>query len=159
MDSDGFTLTSAEVTRRLEILSVGMSVLLFIACLPLSAYTLEGSGGATTVRSYEVLLSGAFGPFIGVWEWYANPLLFLSWIFVATKYYAHALALAGLSLLVALAFLFRHSMMSNEAGDFSRIASVDSGYWVWTMSIEATLLVAAHLVIINRRNPPDPTIK
>jgi len=157
MNSNEFPLTSAEITRRLEKLAVGMGALLFIACLPLPAYTLEATCGTTTIRSYEVLLSGAFGPFIGVWEWYANPLLFLSWIFVIKKYYAHAVAIAGLSVLTAFAFLFRDSMMSNEAGDLSRIASLGSGYWVWTMSIQGTLLVAAHLLIINWSRKPSDT--
>ena len=56
-----------------------LSLLTFIAALPLTAFT-QANSEEPIMRSYEVLEAGALGIFKGYIEWFANPLLLWSWL-------------------------------------------------------------------------------
>jgi hypothetical protein len=56
-----------------------LSILTFIAALPLTAFT-QANSEEPIMKSYEVLEAGALGIFQGYIEWFANPLLLWSWL-------------------------------------------------------------------------------
>ena len=142
-----------EMERRLIKVFLTVSVLAFVVCLPLPAFTIVGNGYTYSNPSYEKLISGWLGPFIGVWEWYANPTLLFSWLLLRKKYFVFGAISATASLLVAGAFLVRHSMIINEAGHSGTILSKDIGYWLWIVSIVIALAGNATCFVRARMMP------
>lgn len=148
VSTDGTSFDRAE--RRLINAFLFLSLLAFVVCLPLPAFTMTGNGYTYSNPSYEKLISGWLGPVIGVWEWYANPTLLFSWLLLRKKYFAFGAISATASLLVASAFLFRHTMIINEAGHSGTIVSKDIGYWLWILSIVIALFGNAICLIRAR---------
>ncbi|MGO1003293.1 hypothetical protein [Lysobacter sp. CA196] len=143
---------SDEAERRVIKKFLALSLLAFVVCLVLPAYTVQSASSQMhSGLAYEKLLMGFLGPLIGVFEWYANPALFLSWLLLWKKHFIAGGIFAAAALATAGAFLFRHEIIVNEAGHSGAIISKDIGYWLWIASIaialigNATCLVRAHM--------------
>ncbi len=120
-------------------LLLGISIALFITCLFLTAYTISGRSAPT---GFEMLLIGWMGILYSMLEWYANPLLVISWALIAFRFRAISLLFSLGSLYLAMSFLSRTQMILNEAPDYGDIASRDAGYWVWIASISFSIAAA-----------------
>ncbi|ALN64567.1 putative membrane protein [Lysobacter antibioticus] len=133
---------------------LGLSLLAFIVCLVLPAYTVgSASSEMHSGLSYEKLLMGFLGPLIGVFEWYANPALLLSWLLLWKKHFIAGAIFAAVALVTGGAFLFRHEIIINEAGHSGTILSKDVGYWLWIASMAIALIGNATCSFRARMNP------
>lgn len=150
MSTGSATQDGTKEEQRLIKVFLALSVLSFLACLPLPAFTITGNGYTYSNPSYEKVLFGWLGPFIGVWEWYANPTLLFSWLLIRKRYFVFGAVSATASLLVAGSFLARDTMIINEAGHSGAIVSKDIGYWLWITSIVIALLGNAICFICAR---------
>jgi hypothetical protein len=121
--------------------SLGLSVLLYLLCLPLDAFC-----ASACQPSYSILISGPFGLLASLtnWTWLANPVLFGAWVALAfgaktvseaLEFAALALALSVLALLIAISFLLQREVIMNEAGIPNPIRAYGIGYWVWLSSM------------------------
>ncbi|WP_296406084.1 hypothetical protein [Psychrobacter sp.] len=122
-----------------------LSIILMVILLPLDAYC--ANDGCT--KSYVSLVFGIFGIFIGGNEtltWYANPLLFLAWLFLLIRKPKLSLILSIVSTLVALSFLTFDEIVINEAGHQAPITKYALGYWLWIGS--HTIMVIGNVFIL-----------
>lgn len=118
---------------------LGASIALFITCLFLTAYTISGRSAPT---GFEMLLIGWMGILDSMLEWYANPLLVISWALIAFRFRAISLLFSLGAFYLAMSFLSRTQMILNESPDYGDIASRDAGYWVWIASISFSIAAA-----------------
>lgn len=129
------------------------SVTLFVICLALPAYTIGSGGNGFSARGYVSLLTGWIAPLVLVWEWFANPALFISWLKLRKQKFAAGTAFAVLALIVASSFMFRQTLVVDEGGSPRDIASKDIGYWLWLISI-GVALVGNLVCLIRYRTRP-----
>jgi len=121
----------------------------FVACLGQSAYTVDGKAGLFATSGLDVLLSGWMGFLYGMIEWYANPLLTISWLLALLDKTLAGLLCAFGALALALGFLDRATMILDESPNDCPIVSRDLGYWLWIAAI-ATSLVALVIPMLAR---------
>jgi hypothetical protein len=132
-----------------------LSILTFIAALPLTAFT-QANSEEPVMQSYEVLEAGALGIFKGYIEWFANPLLLWSWL---ASYFNRPRA-SGLAAIVALGlalvFLRRHELIwSTESHLTAQILKIGPGYWLWLTST-LIMIIANADELINGLNGKSP---
>jgi len=114
------------------VISTGLFIIsLFNNCLCTEDNCIN-SAVAFLFGGFAVLSSGA------AISWLANPLLIVSWILIYKKKKA-AWMTALPALMLCLSFLMFHSVIKDEAGNFSSIASIGTGYWLWLISVLVTL--------------------
>lgn len=123
-------------------LSTGISAALFVLCLFLPAYTVFGKLELHSTAGFEVLIIGWFGILDSMLEWYANPLLVISWFLIAFRIRIVGLIFSAGSLYLALSFLGRTQMILDESPHYGNIVSRDLGYWVWIASISFSIAAA-----------------
>jgi hypothetical protein len=131
-----------------------LSILTFIAALPLTAFT-QANSEEPVMKSYEVLMAGALGIFQGYIEWFASPLLLWSWL---ASYFNRPRA-SGLTAIVAfgfaLIFLRRHELIwSTESHVTTQILGTGPGYWLWLMSILMMVIANADELINGLQGKP-----
>ena len=105
---------------------------LFIISLFNTSYCTES--GSCNV-AYETLLIGWLGMlYLGAGlTWIANPLIFISWILIVkNKRFAWIPSLVAC--VTSIMFLKFNSIVINEAGHYSKITFVGSGFYLWTSS-------------------------
>jgi hypothetical protein len=117
--------------KHLSSVWLGISVALYLSCLPLEVF-----GGTP---GFSVLLLGWLGVLYSHanpanLSWLANPFIFISWIFLAVRNRRGALICSSLALLSSCLFLFPGGVVVNESGTPSG-TSIGIGYWLWLMSI------------------------
>jgi hypothetical protein len=117
--------------------------LLSIVCFVASLF-FEGFATETNSKSgLECLGWGWLGMFYGVgFEWLANPLLFLAWIFCFLKLRAEAILTSVGTIILMLAFLRTHSIALDEGGNLYPIIRVGAGFWLWVTSAILCLVAA-----------------
>jgi hypothetical protein len=83
---------------------------------------------------------GAIGGIMSAagFTWYANPALWLSWMFFK-KRSTKALPTSFIALAIALSFLLFTQIADNEAGVQSTITGYRAGYWLWITSMSVTV--------------------
>jgi hypothetical protein len=83
---------------------------------------------------------GAIGGIMSAagFTWYANPALWLSWMFFK-KRSTKALLTSCIALAIALSFLLFTQIADNQAGVQSTITGYQAGYWLWVASMCVTL--------------------
>jgi hypothetical protein len=123
-------------------LSIGISVALFVLCLFLPAYTVFGKQELHSTAGFQVLIIGWLGILDSMLEWYANPLLVISWFLIAFRIRTVGLIFSAGSLYLALSFLDRAQMILDESPNYGDIVSRDLGYWVWIASISFSIAAA-----------------
>ena len=136
-------------------LTLTLSVGLFIISLTQNPYcTSQGCG--ETWSGLAILISGIFGFFLCLANttWLANPLIFFAW-FYAKKDPKTSLILSGIAGLLAISFLFFDNIITDEAGNISKIVAYKSGYWLWVSSMITMLL--GNMVLYFRQFTPSPT--
>lgn len=108
------------------------SILLFLACLTQKAYYLHGSHAPAD--SLYLLVIGAFGLLDGIFAWYANPVLFLSYLFFYIKRFNWSILLGFLALLLMASFFLSKTMIVSDGGTRAPIIAYGLGFWLWMAS-------------------------
>lgn len=98
-----------------------------------------------------------FGPIYHL-GWYANPLLFLSWLLLLVKRSSvFAIMSSVISLLLALTTFYIEEFPANEAGSMTRVTGYGPGFYLWLASIVLTL-IAAFLSAIKQSDEDEDLI-
>ncbi len=109
-----------------------LSIVSFVASLFFEAFDTSASNFKTGL---ECLVLGWLGMIYGVgFEWVANPLLFLAWIFWVKKLRVEAILTSAGATIVMLSFLRSHSIAIDEGGSLHPIMVVGPGFWLWVAS-------------------------
>ena len=160
-------MTEKNITK----LTIILSVLFFVASLTQSAYCTNDCK-----RSFMVLLVGLLGiltelgtisNFIldklngdvssinnslgATFTWLANPVIFLSLIFLRTNKKV-ALIFSIISTLLILLFMAFDKVIDNEAGHYSKIVELKPGYWLWLLSSLTVLAGSLMLIRVTKSN-------
>ena len=108
-----------------------ISISVFIFSLTQKCFCTASNCGDSIV----VLLFGFLGITTGgaAITWIANPALLISWIFIK-KDLKKSLIASIVASTFAVSFLFFESVISDEAGHYSKIINYKIGYWLWLSS-------------------------
>lgn len=118
---------------------ISASVWLFFLSLVFPAYLPE-TGAQSPERYFGIaaFILGPIGLFAGHFSWLANPLLWFAWGRFNKSDEGVALALASISLLVALTFLLGKTVAVGSAGEYPY--KVLAGYFIWLASIGSAIV-------------------
>ena len=122
--------------RRTRTKFLSISILIFVASLPMKTYCIENDCGEYW-SGLATLLIGSLGILYdkaGSISWFANPLIILAWI-LPFRLINIKLISSLLASILALYFLTFDETIINEAGHIGKITGYASGYWFWTSSI------------------------
>lgn len=124
-----------------------ISIALFVLSLPFRCYCT----GDSCTYSFMALALGGFGMLNGgaALAWLANPLLITSWI-ITRKVTNASLFISLGAMLIAFSFLLFDQVLANENGGKQTITSIETGYWLWLISI--VIMFFLNVVLIYRRN-------
>ena len=117
------------------------SVVLYAACLPLDGF---GSRGGGDWPGFFILIMGVF-PIASTpanLTWLANPLIFGAWAMIWLAEKTIAVAIGGIAVMAAAAFLFMETVVTSTGGEPSLITRLGTGYWLWLTSAAAACLGA-----------------
>lgn len=119
-----------------------VSIALYVASL--SQETFCASGNCSGWPGYGILLFGilGIGGSLANVTWIANPILFLSWLFIWQRDRRLSLAFSGAALIVAAAFMLMPNVVNNEGGVAVPITGLRLGYWLWLASMVVAVLAA-----------------
>ena len=90
---------------------------------------------------FTVLKIGWFAGVMGIFSWWANPLLLLSFFFYIKKVPKNGMMLSGIAFILALQSFFLTTVPQDEGG--VKKLTVDylgAGYYLWLASIALTFL-------------------
>jgi hypothetical protein len=124
------------MVRNLKIGVLVISCVLFIVSLTQPAFytsAQEPDGWANSLGLVVFGWSGALGGDAGL-AWFANPLIFLSWIFLFGKT-KRSVTTSFFAVLFAGSFLLFKDVLTGEDGTYSIITQRKAGYWLWFLSI------------------------
>ncbi|MEN7549933.1 hypothetical protein AAG747_18555 [Rapidithrix thailandica] len=113
------------------------SLILFLASLTQPAFYIDREDKGAWSNSIGLVLTGWMGALMGggsALAWFANPLIFLAWIFTF-KYEIVPVILSVIASALALSFLLFDKVISSEAPVYSKITHYKAGYWFWVLSI------------------------
>lgn len=133
---------------------LGPSIILFLLSLFLPAFTYQTSSHIDGLMALTMsLLPAIFGilgtiqghtDFFGTISWFANPILFSSWIFLFRKSRNRALFTSVLAFVLSLLFLTTHTIPVPDNNNMENI-SVSYGYFMWLASILCACVVSYSL--------------
>jgi hypothetical protein len=127
-----------------------LSVALFALCLTQDGYYIAGNNPRAWSPAYGLLFLGWIGLSQRVFEWIANPLMFLAWFFFWKAKPGRALISSFLALLLMASFLLEKRILSDENGRTSAITGYGPGFWLW-MASAAVMLAATGLALLEHR--------
>lgn len=121
------------------------SIALFVVCLPFDAICVNGS--CSGWPAWSLLLFGVLNvdESLGNWSWWANPILFVGWMWATTpdnRPRRIRLSISIAALIFALLPLISGTAGVSEAGGVSVIEGYRIGYWLWLGAIVANLASA-----------------
>lgn len=114
------------------------SLILYILCLFLPAFYISGNNPSAWSLGLGLLFIG----WIGDISWFANPLLFVSWIFYKYKKFLMAALCALLALGFSLSFLTTENLVVSTAPHYADVTSYGVGYYAWIISIACALVAS-----------------
>lgn len=103
-------------------------VCIVIFCYSLSLESLFDGARGSSIRGFDVLVTGWVGIFYGMPAWYANPLLLWS-LLLSWKYPFESMACALVGLLIGATALPAHQMVLDEAGSLVPVR-LEFGYYL-----------------------------
>jgi hypothetical protein len=120
---------------------MALSYALYAICLALPAY-LPISSYMTPERyfGYAAFLLGPIGLFAGHVSWFANPMIWISWINFRKGNNRGAIAAAVLAVGIALTFLMTKKIAVGSSGEYP--FEILYGYYVWIGSMLAAAAAA-----------------
>lgn len=109
------------------------SIFLFLASLTQDCFYIDRPDDPRAwANGFGLLLVGWLGVLTGIYSWLANPTLLIAWLAMwSPAHRRYAIGSASIALLMMLSFLFHQDIMSDEAGNRSRITHYGPGYWLW----------------------------
>lgn len=110
---------------------VSITLLVYLLALCFVAVRLEGDG---SMLSLQILLLGPWGIVMGLFGWFANPLLGLA-VLLRRRLRWLSLALGGWALYLALACLNIDTLPDNHSYNFLAVTRFDAGYYLWALAI------------------------
>jgi hypothetical protein len=112
------------------------SLIVFAASLAFPGYYV----GSISSPGFACLLCGC----AGAPAWFANPCLLAAWFCLRRESALRVtpVVLAVASLVFAIAFLFQHQVLRDEAGNMDTITARGLGYWLWIASIVLALVAS-----------------
>jgi len=84
--------------------------------------------------------------------WFANPLIFLSWILLRRRTRVSLWLSIG-AMLLSISFMFIDEVVTGESGSLEKILSRGAGYYFWLGSIVATTSGCIYPVILKSKQP------
>jgi hypothetical protein len=114
------------------------SLSLFIVCLLPPAFYTSG----INPTAWSIGLGLLFIGWIGDISWYANPLIFIAWIFYKYKIYIISLAFSFLATSFALSFLTTESLVVSTAPHYADIVRYGLGYYLWILSMVSSIIAS-----------------
>ncbi|GAB0156996.1 hypothetical protein CHRYSEOSP005_22650 [Chryseobacterium sp. Alg-005] len=119
-------------------------LIIFIISLTQTAVlTDKGSNG---VHALVCLLLG-WAESSGGKSWFANPLIFTSWIFLLFKKTKISIVISLLATCLALSYLSADTITVDEAGHKSLIAGYGAGFYLWISSCVLTCVGGIALLL------------
>ena len=135
-----------------------VSIAMFATSLLFGCFTC----GNSSISSLMVLLVGWMGMFRGGANstWIANPLLAISWLFLALRSHLTASVLSLLASSLAFSFLLFHGVSTDEGCADHPITSYQIGYWLWLLSC-VTMFAGSfyNLMISNEKQELNTTAR
>ena len=130
-----------------------LSCTLFFACLFFETVILDSHAYQNPHRGIIMLLFGILGILGGQFHWFANPLLFSTWIAINGGRKYSGILCGGLSLCIALTVIGCTKMVFdiNGAQD-TKIVGLAVGYWLWVLSIAFAMIGAISMKAVPRRS-------
>ena len=139
--------------QKLRKYSLIISIILYCLSLTQDAFYID-KNDHDAWSSLPALILGWLGILFGsgaAFTWLANPVLFLSWFFLFNNIKS-ALLTSILASIIAASFLLFHEIISDEAGNYSKITHYGAGYWLWLISCLITLLGTVKLYSSAKSN-------
>jgi hypothetical protein len=130
---------------------LGLSFVLFVLSLFNECYFFEHPGGKNSASGLLLLFIGWLGVFRGIFAWLANPLILVGWFLLVGRLPRAAAVCAFAATACAGSFLLYKTILTDEAGNHSKITGYGLGYWLWLASAVA-LLAASFVAGIGSRN-------
>lgn len=129
--------------RAIYVVGLSLSLVAYVACMPLAPFSIANANGAHQGYSsgFSILLTGWLGLMFGWLEWYANPLLWTTWLLLLLRKYVPAQVTSVSAVLLALSFVRRPEIPMGPSGPEAEILSLNAGYWLWVASMAMTLVI------------------
>lgn len=117
-------------------IAIVVSIGLYALSLTQDAYYIAGDDPKAWASGWVLLLLGWIGAigFDAGLAWFANPLLFISWVMHFTKNELGSVKAGAVATAFALSFLLFDKVISSEAPTYSEIIGYGFGYWLWLSS-------------------------
>lgn len=131
-------------------LTLTISIALFVASLTQTAVNM----GSDYMLSIACILLGWAEVFEGGIAWLANPLLFISWLFLLIKQPKISFPLSLITFILSLSYLSVSTITVNEVGGKAAITSYGLGYYLWLASSISQFIGNLWTIISNRRSAP-----
>ncbi|MDR3026427.1 hypothetical protein [Chryseobacterium sp.] len=138
-----------------------ISLLMFTLSLSFAAFKVEDMGEIKNYKAFEAFLIGPIS-FLGggIFEflvWTANIWFFISVICCYKKYFSLSLILGLIALVPAMSFFFWKEVLVSENGRMGKIYSLETGYFLWVVSI-IFLVVGSFYLSIKTKFPSSQTL-
>lgn len=132
-----------------------VSAIIYLLSLTQETFHISGGNPSAWSNGFANLL---FGFVSGQVTWFANPVIFLSWISLnySSKY---AIVPSLTATVLCLQFLTVDELVTSEAGHFSQIISYHFGYWLWLASAVMCLVGSLHLIFAKNRTKQNSKIE
>jgi hypothetical protein len=132
-------LTNRKPNPTLQKVIILFSLVIFILSLTKPAFYIDRPDNPEAwSNSLLIFLLGWMSVFggniIALFFWLANPIYFLS-ILLTLKKKKWGLYLSIIATVISLSFSLLPSIMTDEAGNFSEITSLELGYKFWLLSL------------------------
>jgi hypothetical protein len=114
----------------------GLSIFLYLLSLTQDAFYIDQPDYAAWASSGWLVLIGWIGALMGggaALTWFANPLLFFSWVILPANKML-AIVASSVAAVLAASFLLFEKVITSEAPTYSLITHRGAGYWLWLCS-------------------------
>ena len=142
--------------RQLKNKLILISLVIFILSLFFDAFKTKDMGKIINFPSFEIFLIGplAFlgGGIFEFFVWTANWWLLLSIIFTFKKKYTAAFIFGMIAFCVSASFILWHEVLAAENGRMADIYSLETGYFLWLISILFLTFSSIYLKITDKNN-------
>lgn len=141
-----------DVKKRITLISL----LIFILSLCFTAFKVEDIGEIKNYKSFEVFLIGPIS-FLGggIFEflvWTANIWFFISVICCYKKYSLLSLIFGLIAIVPAVSFFYWKEILAAENGRMGKIYSLETGYFLWVVSIIFLIVGSFYLFVKSKFN-------